>query len=342
MAKRLILFFSLSIVSVALWFTNGCGSSTDLASPSENEFSFREEAPGENETPIITRDDRVRAFRRLRLIFLKETPGLEELQRVESKEAYEAAIDELVEAPEFVASMRSYHQEFFQMEGEENNINYDEPANLAAYLFRENRDFREILRAQYCVDNDLQTRTCAAFYNDEPLARDWGAGVVTTQGFLVRWVGAFNFIRTREMFRAFACSAYPDEEDQGLSVDEISESVKTFARTTGTPQCYSCHRTMNPRASLFYIFNSLGVYDPEAAEVLGTKRDDGSLSTTRDLLKEGVVPRYHQIPVTKLKDYAYELSRSSKFRKCLGKRFILHALGDDSLGGFFAQSPGNL
>ena len=293
--------------------------------------SFNEPGP-ENLEPI-TEEQRQQSFRRASLIFLNQAPTAEQLQKASTESGYKQAIEELVDSPEFVEKMRSYHQEFFDMSGQDGNVNMNEPANLASFLVKENIDFRQILRADYCVNNNLEKGNCSSFDNDADLAKQFGAGVVTTQAFLKKWEGAFNFRRTSHMLQAFACHDYPDESDPGLFPEEVSEKVQTFACTDCNPKCYSCHRTMNARASLFYDFDTTGAFNTNPANNVATKRDDGSVSTVADLLNEGVKPRFRQQEVASLKEYAFELTRAPKFRKCLAKRLTLLALGAQSHEG---------
>lgn len=293
--------------------------------------SFNEPGP-ENLEPV-TKEQLQQSFRRASLIFLEKAPTQEELEKAGSPSGYRKSIDELVDSPQFVQKIRSYHQDYFDMSGTDGDVNMNEPANLASFLFKENLDFRQILRADYCVNDSLEKGNCSSFDNDAELAKEFGAGVVTTQAFLKKWEGAFNFRRTSHMLQAFACHDYPDESDPGLFPEEVSEKVQTFACTDCNPKCYSCHRTMNARASLFYDFDTTGAFNTSPGNNVATKRDDGTVSTVADLLNEGVKPRFRQREVANLKEYAFELTRAPKFRKCLAKRLTLLALGAQSHEG---------
>ncbi len=312
-----ILFCSLGLIS--------CNGGHLSSSEQNSEASVVD--PGPTELATVSPEDRQRAYRRASLIFLEKAPTQEELQAVATQAGYNLAIEGLVENTQFVNKIKSYHQNFFDLEGSMDGINYNEPANLAAYLFKENLDFREILKADYCIKDDLTKGPCSSFGGSEELAKENAAGVVTTQAFLKKWEGPFNFRRSSHMLQAFACHDYPDDSDSGLFPEEISEDVHTFACTDCNPKCYSCHRTMNARSSLFYKFDTTGAFNTDPSMAVAIKRDDGNVSTVSDLLKEGVKPRYRQQEVSSLKQYATELTRTPKFRKCLAKRLTLLSLG---------------
>ena len=320
------LFLQIFQAAMMTLLLSGCGNSGQMKSASiSSEDPIL--ATGIAPSLEITESDRVRAYRRASLIFLNQVPTAEKIQSVRTEEGYQKAIEEMIESDAFVQKMQSYHQEFFKLQGREGEVNLNEPANLAAYLFKTNQDFREILRAEYCVDDELNQIECSSFAGSEGMVASQAAGAVTTQAFLSKWNGPFAFLRASETLKAFACHDYPDEDDVGMTPDEISESVHTFACTNCNPQCYSCHNTMNARASLFYTFDTTGVFNPNPNQLVAIKRDTGDVSEREDLLKPGVVARYRQRQVRTVKEYANELSRSPKFRQCLSKRLTAVATG---------------
>ena len=281
----------------------------------------------------ISLEQRRQALRRAKLILGKALPDAEELNSITDKATYESAIKELLASDGFLQSMREHHQKFFELKGEEDRINLNEPANLASLLIKDNQDYREILTAQYCVSDNGEKGRCSSFSRDED-QQQFGAGVVTTKGFLKKWEGPYNFRRTKHMFENFACKQYPDSEDPGMTEQEISESVKSFACNDGScadQRCYTCHRTMNPRAALFYDFDRKGDYnttpDPDAKDGEITLRDDMSVSVIGDLLNEGVVPRFQDKEVKTLREFAVAFSQSETFENCAIQRFTNYALG---------------
>src|SRR5690606_38950130 len=101
--------------------------------------------------------------------------------------------------PEFEQTMRAYHSDFFEMSGQGSGnlaeVNYNEPTNIVLYIIRNNRDYREALTATYCVDNNLnETAFCNTFANAQQ-AQAEAAGVITTRGYLEKWIGPHSFRR---------------------------------------------------------------------------------------------------------------------------------------------------
>jgi hypothetical protein len=255
----------------------------------------------------------------------------EAAQLSEGVAGYERVIKSYLEMPEFLSSQRNYYRNYFEMAGMgADNVNFDEPANLAVHLVLNDADFREILTADYCVNNELQKVPCSSFRNpdDAPVQ---AAGVLTTRAFLVKWSAPFNFRRVAKTFHAFSCREYPDSRDEGLLESEIADNIKTFNSTTETPACYNCHRSMNSRASLFYMFDQKGYFnlnpnmDPRVGEVAVT--DTGRASTVSHILNPGVKARYHGKEISTLREYGRMFSRTQHFRDCMAQRLTNQMLG---------------
>ncbi len=272
-----------------------------------------------------------KALRVFSQALLRRDPRAEELNQVGlGLDAYSRVVEGMLQSDEFGEGLRSYFKNVFQMTGAESGINLDEPSNLAVFLASNDLDFRGIITATDCYDNDLKPILCTSFSTDAE-AKKLAAGVLTTRAFLSKWASAFNFRRVSKTFSLFACSEYPDTRDQGLTVEEISDKIKPFNSTTQTPVCYSCHRSMNPRAALFYQFDRKGKFNlnpnpsPAAGEV--TVTDTGSASNIEDVLKPGVKSIYHGRVVTSVREYALEFSKSQLFRDCLAQRMVNLMLG---------------
>lgn len=276
----------------------------------------------ENATPEQLRA----AYRKASLILLKNTITAQDANKINNYKDYEKEIDNLIGSPDFINTMITYHQNFFEMSGREGNINLNEPANLAAYLIKNEMDFRKILTEPICISDSLTPVNCSTFTSiNEQSAQ--AAGVITTQGYLKKWSSAFNFRRVERTLKAFACHGYPDESDRGVRAEDIEDRLAKFNSTTEKPVCYSCHRTMNPRAVLFYDFDISGKFNLKPNNNLVTKNADGGASTKLDLLKPGVQPIYHGQAVSSLKDYGAALANSEKFSDCVAVRFTNFALG---------------
>ncbi len=319
----------LLILAAPLLFGSGVGCKMKADSSSESSQSGGETGGGSSAGVPLKPADFQRAYRRASVIFLRSSPSLDQLQSVVDRDSYNQAIRELVDNPAFVSTMRTYHQAFFEMSGMEDDINYDEPANLAAYLIRENMDFRDILRATYCVNNDLERIDCSSFEGNTQMQDTYAAGVITTQAFLRNWESSFNFVRTRETLKAFGCEEYPDSTDAGMTRREVETGVHTWECTNCVPSCYSCHSTMNARATLFYDFDINGVFDLDPPNRTRTLNDEGGPSQRTDLLIEGAAPRFNGQVMNNLRDYALALSDTPKFTQCLARRLTLYSIGGD-------------
>jgi hypothetical protein len=270
---------------------------------------------------VGTIKQRQSAFRKASLVLLNRAPSLHEIESVQSTADYIAAMEAILSSESFLHTMRTYHQQYFELDGSEDGVNYNEPANLATQLISANDDFRKIVTADYCIDDTLNKVACTAFSSLEEQSQN-AAGVLTTQAFLKEFSGPFNFKRVKHFFKAFACKEYPDVSDPGLPEAMISESIKPFASESGGIHCYSCHKSMNSRASLFYQFNINGQFDLNPSIELSTKTDTGSVSTIADLLEAEAVPEFRGLPVDKVQDLAKEFVNHSDFADCLSKRFI--------------------
>lgn len=263
---------------------------------------------------------------------------------------YSTVIKNLLNSQEFKNSQIQYYQSYFGMAGQKDGIDYDEPAMLAAYLVSGDLDFREILTATYCVKldpvNGFVKSPCSTFPNPADNLTQ-GAGVLTTQSFLKTTSGPFNLHRYNVAFEYFACRNYlqePDVRDLGLPVEQISGSIKTFNCNNGAscnPVCFSCHKNLNSRASVFYKYDQFGFYKQTPTQVVvdnpdGTQtvttypvavNDLGGASTVADLLNAGATPKYFGAPISSVRDLAVNFANNADFRDCLARRLSNQVLG---------------
>lgn len=278
-------------------------------------------------------DDLRLAYRKASLIITEKSPSQPQLDKIKSSTDYVEAINSLINSEDFLGVVHNYHQSYFELSGLEEGVNMNEAANLATYLIKNNFDFRRILTETDCINDTLTPVACSSFPKKED-QQTQAAGVLTTQGFLKKWVSAFNFRRTNHVLKAFACHGYPDESDPGIAATDIEDRLAPFNSTTLTPVCYSCHRTLNPRASLFFNFDVSGQFNLNPSKELSTKNASGDPATVQDILKPGVKPVFQGKVVANLREYGKALSESDKFSNCVALRFTNFALGrafDDSL-----------
>lgn len=286
-----------------------------------------------SEAPLDARslsEKRIKALKNLQITLVRRLPTDDELKLAETEEGFLKVLQETLNSEDFRSSTLALAINDFEMGGTTNGINYSEPANLATYLIVNNMDYRQLLLADYCIDDSFAKVQCSSF-SSESQSQMYAAGALTTQGFLEKWQSAFNFRRTSKAFKAFACRAYPDEVDTGLAPEQLSTTVKQFNCTDCVPKCYDCHRNMNSRASLFYAFDRKGKFNtspnpnPQAGEI--TVTDTGVASTVADLLVSGAKPIFQGYELANLKDYGSRLAESEEFSKCTTQRIVGRLFG---------------
>jgi hypothetical protein len=112
----------------------------------------------------------------------------------------------------------------------------DEPARLWCYIAFNDRPFKEILTADYTVDNDFQRK-------DRP-AHHGKTGLLTMKGFIKGKPGLphFNYAAmVTEKFLGYVYEVPP-------SIVEMRETITATATTSPTSVCYSCHKILTPLA----------------------------------------------------------------------------------------------
>ncbi|MCB0367272.1 MAG: hypothetical protein H6624_01550 [Bdellovibrionaceae bacterium] len=288
-----------------------------------------------NTVPLRSRspdEQRLKAMKTAMVALAQKFPTDEEMSMAATQEGYEQVIRSILDSDNFKTAVQLTSMNDFEMGGTSGGINYSEPANLAAYLITNNEDYRQILTADYCVDDQLKKINCSSF-STPALAQANAAGAITTRGFLEKWQAAFNFRRVSKVFEVFACSEYPDKSDEGLLPEQLPGTLKTFACQDCVPKCYDCHKTMNSRATLFYTFDRKGFYNPNpnpnpnAGEI--TVTDTNKASTTKDIVADGVSATYKGTNVASLREYAGLFSQTQQFRNCVTQRVVGRLFGLD-------------
>lgn len=283
--------------------------------------------------PLRTRtpeEQRIKAMKTAMVALAQKFPSDAEMAMASTTDGYEQVIRSILESDNFKVAIQLMAMNDFEMAGTSGGINYSEPANLATYLIVNNEDYRQILTADYCVNDQLKKIDCSSF-STKALAQANAAGAITTRGFLEKWQAAFNFRRVNKVFEVFACSEYPDKSDEGLLPGQLSETLKTFACQNCVPKCYDCHKTMNSRATLFYTFDRKGFFNPNpnpnpnAGEI--TVTDTNKASTIKDIIQDGVSATYKGNNVQTLREYAGLFSQTTQFRNCVTQRVVGRLFG---------------
>lgn len=278
------LLCGLFLLSIFLW---SCAQpiqeiSTDLSASSNNEVTV-------DIDPTITADQYVAGLRKIKGLLLDRPFLSAQEQSVKTLEEYQSFIESYLNDPTTPLAIQKLYQRILELEGNEvitafNNgspdlvIDNNEPSALAAYLFKNNDDFRKMLTAEFCVSdfnsgltqktsclhqgriqkNDNNTNDPARFYSQAP-ARDMLAGAISTQAFLKKYAGALNFRRAAKTREFFLCSNYPDpEETAGWTQQNTLLHPFYWTPAGGDQDCQRCHSGLNRVRGFFTAFGSLG------------------------------------------------------------------------------------
>ncbi|EYF08848.1 Hypothetical protein CAP_2709 [Chondromyces apiculatus DSM 436] len=211
------------------------------------------------------------ALRTASLKLLRRLPTLAEIKEVETggKEAYEAAIDDMLQDPLFAARMVKWWQDIMR-QGGGNGDDRNTAPTFAAQLIVEDRPFTDVLTAtaNNCPTynegmNTFQAGTCNSGAPAE-------AGVLTNPGVMRQFYGPMAFRRVRWVQEIFACKAFPAEtgkaENRGNGTyyaawpwESISADPVNFLDTQAAI-CANCHQTSNHLAPLFANFGEDGMW----------------------------------------------------------------------------------
>ncbi len=173
--------------------------------------------PTPEPTAVYSNDTYVAALRAASLRLRARLPSTADLDNVRAngRIAYEPIIDRYLDPGQntyLQSQMQGFYQSLFRMAGtiSGDTVNYNEPSNLGVYLFLNDRPVQEMMTADYCIGDNLQTTTCSG-----GTPQDKRAGVVTSQAFLKTYgkKSKFNFRRTSAMHQIFACGVYEDSTD---------------------------------------------------------------------------------------------------------------------------------
>lgn len=185
-----------------------------------------------------------------------------EANREKAKEMYEDFTLSYVNHPKAHEAIKEFYYKLFDV------TDSGEPSNLPAYLYFQQKDFREFVTADYCVADysqefeSYETYTCLnsgqVTNNDNTeyqmeLPPEFRAGFMTTQGWLKKYDGAKNFRRIAKVME-FALCAEPSEsgETEGWSeapgatdpadIDLHPFYWNSFNQVPGM-NCTQCHGT---------------------------------------------------------------------------------------------------
>ncbi len=174
-----------------------------------------------------------------------------------NKPKYIGFVQKFLEDPAAVVAIQKYYFKLFDTQLNRDIYNYNEPANLAAYLFKNRKDFRDIAMADYCISDidatdpsrGLEVTRCLSKTGTDgngtivDVPMELRAGILSTQAFLDRYKGAKNFRRPKMAFKYMLCSKGPDYgETAGWEEVEGSNPIAY----SGTPPQYVGPIKMHP------------------------------------------------------------------------------------------------
>lgn len=168
------------------------------------------------------------------LVLLDRPANAEELARYDVGEVDRAAlIDDWLQDDVFLDRYRHRVRQILEFDGTPDG---DEPSRLWTYLAKEDRPIREVLTADYSVDDNLN--------RVERPAEHGQTGVLTMKGYIIGKPGLPHYNYAARVLTGF----------MGVVFDVPQEALDARATATATstvdPQslCFSCHRMLTPLA----------------------------------------------------------------------------------------------
>lgn len=318
--------------------------------PGNAQSHFSEPEPvGELENPFydVGNWDPKLAFRRVSITYCGISPSYEEMQAfAEALDPYQAVHDKLdacLESDSWkneglhrLADAKIRPLRAVGVEGDIILADYRWDYRLFSYVLTGDRDARELLRAQYHIDEDgdVVTGTIGRVPgrltglpmrvgSGQPLDAERRAGMITTQWFLM-----VNTMFS-EMPRTTAAQAYRAYLGLDIAKGEGIIPVEGEPRDVDNkgvtnPTCAACHSTLDPLAYAFSTYNGIAI-DNVLALVFGNPIGDYD----EDRAPWGGDGYLFGEPVTDLVDWAWRASDSDYFKRNLANMFFEHALGHE-------------
>jgi hypothetical protein len=262
----------------------GCSQSIVPSNPNAKAAGLTQ--PEVEIDPEITALQYVQGLRRAKGLILNRPFLNAQESSISTRDEYRAWVTTYLDDPEAPLAVQKMYRQILQLEGTEVIldrddvadilVDNDEPSSLAAYLFAEDRDFREILTADYCVSSfesglqvkgpctnagriQLNTSTDPNNWFVMSLPAELHAGAISTQAFLRKYDGALDFRRASKTREFFLCSNYPDPEERLGWTQQNAELHPFYWTTSASDQdCQSCHTALNKARTFFTGFGPLG------------------------------------------------------------------------------------
>jgi hypothetical protein len=221
--------------------------------------------------------------------------------------------------------------------GKRGDLDLDLPGNLAAYLVRHRLPYALILKADYCVDANLEKVPCDT-------GASYAAGVLATRAYLSNNASRFNLKRARTMVRTFACLDYPIDQavQTSLSRDELislfqQDKVETDDGSGSFGNgfaCFTCHSQFGAHAQPFVKFDADGLWQKDATglQLEGGEqgRSDGKLFASHMLRPEAASSEASQVfgkRVANLSEAGAAIAEHELFAPCAARSLVGFAFG---------------
>jgi hypothetical protein len=180
------------------------------------------------------------------LVLLDRVATADELGRYDVGElSRENLVDEWLQTPTFLDRYRHRVRQILEFDGTPDG---DEPSRLWTYLVKEDRPLREVLTADYTVDENLA--------RVERPVEHGQTGVLTMKGYIVGKPGLPHYNYAARVLTGF----------MGVVFDVPQEALDARATASATstvdPQslCFTCHRLLTPLAHQRQRWDDNGVY----------------------------------------------------------------------------------
>ncbi|MEQ1876972.1 MAG: hypothetical protein ABL958_10030 [Bdellovibrionia bacterium] len=346
-----LIFLAGQVLAIAIVFLTGCSfQGLEVVKPDDGSMSAK-----------YTPSNLTQALRSAANLLVMRLPTPTEYDEAsKGLDGYTAVIQRYLTDPRFASpqiagnpdpdiasqggALLREHRNYFEMAGVQGTVNFNEPANIATFIVNNDRPYWETLTGNYCVDdNFVQTTPCSTFPDDATAAAN-SAGIITTRGFIIRNKSPFNFHIVNMAFQKFLCAQYPDATDTGMPKTTVSDRRKTFtSNSNGGMDCFFCHRSINPKAYLFFNYfanagnDMSGRFTPDglnsALNINTTQTDMGQRALPEDLLcvkdATGNCQTPSQVsvdvmgkPASSVRDVGKIMAQDPRFAKCATQHYV--------------------
>ncbi len=299
-------------------------------------------------------DDRRLSFSdALRTASLKLTDKLPTLQVIhdleqatEPRAAYELAVDEMFESPQFKRRMLRWARDTFRQGGGE----LDSAPALLARIVVEGRPFTELFTAasHNCptFDGENNAFVDGECGNDAPVQ----AGVLTNPGTMKQFYSSMAFRRVRWVQEVFACTKFPAEYsespvDMGAGqftspwkFESISNTPINFQDTSAVV-CANCHTSMNHLAPLFANFDANGMWKNSIQVMTPTAPDPQKTELSHWLKSEETTAWRLDQPTKDLAELGVAMANDPDVKNCMVARLWNLTMSKEDIVSDLATVP---